>query len=102
MDGAANRWSGVDGRRHTRYSAVQYADLLIRITPEMIGRWCRVDLAFTQPGAQVPTERQGRAMFDLDSLLEVQNELAEYGRRLGAALFADEAVREGFTLATAL
>jgi len=83
-------------------SSVQYAELLIRITPELIGRWCRVDLAFTQPGAQVPTERQGRAMFDLDALLEVQNDLPEYGRRLAAALFADEAIREGFTLATAL
>jgi hypothetical protein len=83
-------------------SAVQYADLLIRITPELIGRWCRIDLAFTQPGTQVPSERQGRAMFDFDALLEAQNDLAEYGRRLSAALFADEAVREGFTLATAL
>jgi hypothetical protein len=83
-------------------SAVPYADLLIRITPELIGRWCRIDLAFTLPGAQVPAEHQGRALFDLDALREVQNDLAEYGRRLGAALFADEPVREGFVLAVAL
>jgi hypothetical protein len=78
-----------------------YAELLVRLIPDMDGT-CRVELAFTQPGSTAPTERSGRATFDVDELREVQNDVDEYGRRLTQALFADSSIREGFELATVL
>lgn len=78
-----------------------YAELVIRLTHDL-GRLWRVELASTQPGSSASTERTGRALLDLDALRDVQNDMDEYGRRLTEALFADEAVREGFRLAAAL
>ena len=82
-------------------SATQYSELLIKITPEL-GRLCRVELGYTGPGSNVSTERTGRAIFDPESLRQVDDDSLEYGRRLSSALFDDAQVREGFNLALTL
>src|SRR5690348_8924036 len=81
--------------------SASYAQLMIRITPEL-GRRCRVELTFTQPGSNAPTEWSGHALFDLDSIREVQNDIDAYATRLSESLFKEDAVREGFRLAQAL
>lgn len=81
--------------------AGMYAELLIRVTPEL-GRMCRVELAFTQPGSSAPTEWSGRAIIDVDAIRAAQNDVDEYATALSSALFSDEEVRKGFALAEVL